>query len=974
MKKMLLTIGFAIIAIVGAIAQVPTNVQATRGDTTGITVTWDAVPDAIGYEITAETWDVAINRTIRTIPVGVCQFIDKDDLPKPSLARYTVKAVYADGTKSAESDAAIGYAVLETMRILGVSTRQPWNGKVDIDVEYKTMRSRFRELFRLENPPYPDSVSITARTADGELLPVRSLTKESPLDYGTYTVNRKTLQNGTALFSGSGRQRLVWDADADTAEVKAPNTIITITVADKGNIYAQTTVSDTADINTTRPYTIMIGENDTLMPIPWAACWADEANTSLNMQDGSDFKLVAYTKYATVIDTIHRETMLADEEGTFIWKPDYGVTVLQGLFSNRATHAKTTYQSMVLRSPEIPPTVEHIPGALKVTWTVVAGCTYYQIVRRTLKPDGTRGAWGNRMGVSPSADSGAYPDIGVAPGTTYEYAVCPKYPDPMKYIDPDAVQGEGTYITAKPVVWAMGRMPIGIVLDAQAVGQNSIRLTWTYVPDAYRYDVYRDNGDGQYQKIGSVPYTEGITFTDTRVEPGRRYTYKAVALNWENDTLETSAPVDSYARLDALYLHNLQPRFPWNGLVDIFVAYRSAREVQTDGTPHFQLVAVSGKDTLAIKTLTLASDQTLDPSDFTLPADGTPQRLVWDARTDLGEHYYPNGLTITATCARVEPYQGKNTATAFEGGAISGNIANLDTRSVPEIILGMPTTIFADLGWVEGATRLEVFVNGSSVFSTTTEDNYSFSVGKEQLNIWGLNTLRLKSDNGIEQTAQIKYPDFVFTATQGNRDSIIVEWNSLSDVRAYSIRRRAANTADAFAEMALVQDTTRWADTSEETFIGEFEYTIMPLLVRNEEAGPQPAAVVGWRAQDIARPVTVMPTENGTVTSDKPSARYGETVTLTITPAEGYAFDRLQVLDGETAVPVSTTAEGTYTFTMPAADVVVSATFKAETGIQDATATDLAPHKIIRHGQIFILRGGKTYTPVGVEVGQMNGR
>ena len=49
MKKMLLTIGLAIIAIVGAIAQVPTNVQATQGDTTSITVTWDAVPDATGY-------------------------------------------------------------------------------------------------------------------------------------------------------------------------------------------------------------------------------------------------------------------------------------------------------------------------------------------------------------------------------------------------------------------------------------------------------------------------------------------------------------------------------------------------------------------------------------------------------------------------------------------------------------------------------------------------------------------------------------------------------------------------------------------------------------------------------------------------------------------------------------------------------------------------------------------------------------
>ena len=79
-------------------------------------------------------------------------------------------------------------------------------------------------------------------------------------------------------------------------------------------------------------------------------------------------------------------------------------------------------------------------------------------------------------------------------------------------------------------------------------------------------------------------------------------------------------------------------------------------------------------------------------------------------------------------------------------------------------------------------------------------------------------------------------------------------------------------------------------------------------------------------------------------------------------------------MDGETEIPVSTPTEGTYTFTMPAADVTVSASFKAETGILDATATDFAPHKIIRHGQIFILRGGKTYTPVGVEVGQMNGR
>ena len=961
MKKMLLTIGFAIIAIVGAIAQVPTNVQATRGDTTGITVTWDAVPDAIGYEITAETWDIAINRTIRTIPVGVCQFIDKDDLPKPSLARYTVKAVYADGTKSAESDAAIGYAVLETMRILGVSTRQPWNGKVDIDVEYKTMRSRFRELFRLENPPYPDSVSITAWTADGELLPVRSLTKESPLDNGTYTVNRKTVQNGTTLFSGSGQQRLVWDADADTAEVKAPNTIITVTIADKGNIYAQTTVSDTVDINTTRPYTIMIGTNDTLMPIPWAARWADEASTSLNMQDGSDFKLVAYTKYATVIDTIHRETMLADEKGTFIWKPDYGVTVLQGLFSNRATHAKTTYQSMVLRSPEIPPTVEHIPGALKVTWTVAAGCTYYQIVRRTLKPDGTRGAWGNMAGVSPSASSGAYPDIHVAPGTTYEYAVCPKYADPMKYIDPDAVQGEGTYITAKPVVWAMGRMPVGIVLDAQAVGQDSIHLTWTHVPDAYRYDVYRDNGDGQYQKIGDVPYTEGITFTDTNAESGIRYTYKVEALNWMDSTTETSNPVVAYSRLDKLTVKRIQPRFPWNGLVDVLVSYRSAREMQNDGTPHFRLVAVQGEDTLSIQTIALEDGTPIDPDSFMLSGKGN-QRLVWNAGEDLGEVFYKEGITVSVECVGVVP--GDNTDLAFEDGKVFSTITRLDTRSVHGVVLGERMEIYADIGWFAGANELEVFVNGMPAFATTHEDYYSFSIGKRQLNIWGINTLKLTADNGIEQTARIKYPDFVFTATQGNRDSIILELNRLKGIHTYSVCRRIANTGDEFVEVAHVSDTTRWADTSEETVIGEFEYTIMPLLDFDEDAGPQPAAVTGYRALDIARPVTITPAENGTVTADKETAKYGETVTLTVTSDKDYELDQLSVSDDKTEIDVLKTQEGLYMFIMPASNVAVSAMFKAKTGV----ATDTIPYKLFRDGLFYILHGDRTYIFTGAQV------
>ncbi|MBP3739234.1 MAG: hypothetical protein J6I72_09335, partial [Muribaculaceae bacterium] len=68
--------------------------------------------------------------------------------------------------------------------------------------------------------------------------------------------------------------------------------------------------------------------------------------------------------------------------------------------------------------------------------------------------------------------------------------------------------------------------------------------------------------------------------------------------------------------------------------------------------------------------------------------------------------------------------------------------------------------------------------------------------------------------------------------------------------------------------------------------------------------------------------ITVAETENGTVVADKAEAEEGETVTLTVTPAEGYELSSLTVMNGETPVTVENNA-----FTMPAGNVTVTATF-----------------------------------------------
>ena len=68
--------------------------------------------------------------------------------------------------------------------------------------------------------------------------------------------------------------------------------------------------------------------------------------------------------------------------------------------------------------------------------------------------------------------------------------------------------------------------------------------------------------------------------------------------------------------------------------------------------------------------------------------------------------------------------------------------------------------------------------------------------------------------------------------------------------------------------------------------------------------------------------VSVPATSNGTVTADKQTAHIGDTVTLTIAPLGGYKLDSISA----TGATISGTGT-TRTFTMPAADVVIEATF-----------------------------------------------
>lgn len=98
------------------------------------------------------------------------------------------------------------------------------------------------------------------------------------------------------------------------------------------------------------------------------------------------------------------------------------------------------------------------------------------------------------------------------------------------------------------------------------------------------------------------------------------------------------------------------------------------------------------------------------------------------------------------------------------------------------------------------------------------------------------------------------------------------------------------------------------------------------------DPGPGPFPPIGDDSYDIV----LGDTEHGTIQSDVDSAEADETVTLTVTPDEGYVLDNLLIYgNGGNVVDYKDLGDGTYTFIMPDSDVNIIVVFKEVQGSCD---------------------------------------
>lgn len=127
-----------------------------------------------------------------------------------------------------------------------------------------------------------------------------------------------------------------------------------------------------------------------------------------------------------------------------------------------------------------------------------------------------------------------------------------------------------------------------------------------------------------------------------------------------------------------------------------------------------------------------------------------------------------------------------------------------------------------------------------------------------------------------------------------------------------------------------------------EYLMGETDVTLTAQWNRRNSGGGAPSGGGGGSAV-TEYAVTVSTADNGSVAVSPKNAEKGDTVTVTVTPDEGYVLESLTVTDKD-GDKVSTTKgeDGKYTFTMPGSTVTVKAVFAEEGTVSELPFEDVS--------------------------------
>ena len=310
---------------------------------------------------------------------------------------------------------------------------------------------------------------------------------------------------------------------------------------------------------------------------------------------------------------------------------------------------------------------------------------------------------------------------------------------------------------------------------------------------------------------------------------------------------------------------------------------------------------------------------------FTVAASGENLSYQWQQSTDNGQNWTDIGGATDAT------YTEEATTTSTNGyqyRCVVSNSAGSVTSEVATLTVNEPApttyTITADVDPVEAGT---VTVNGSGTSATVT-------AGDEV-------TLAATANSGYRFVGWMEGDQTVSTDTtyafqaSSNR-SLTAKFEKVYTV---TVNASGGGTATADKNTAAEGKTvtltatpdsgyrfTGWTSSDGVTFANASSESTTFTMPAGDVTVTAGFTRISSGSTTYA--ITAPDAENGAVRVSPGRASRGTTVTITVTPDEGYELESLTVLDSrDNEIPLTDKGDGKYTFTMPAGRVTVEASF-----------------------------------------------
>ncbi len=488
-----------------------------------------------------------------------------------------------------------------------------------------------------------------------------------------------------------------------------------------------------------------------------------------------------------------------------------------------------------------------------------------------------------------------FTDTGLTPETDYTYSLVAK-----NTVGPSEPSEVTTRTLATPTVPATPTLVVASTTDTTAV------LTWGAVSGADTYTLTRTLGSGSAEPVLSD--TTELTATDTGLTAATDYTYSLVATN----TVGSSTASEVIATTLAT------PTVP--------------------ATP--TLVVASTTDTTAVLTwgaVTGADSYTLSRTGGAGPAEPVLSDTTDLIFTDTGltpETDYTYSLVATNTV-------GSSTASEV----IATTLATPTAPATPMLTLGTVTDTSITLSWaaVDGATGYELFRDGNSVTTTTTEltatdtgltadTPYKYTI--TATNSAGTSDASAEFDARTEATPTVPATPTLVVASITDT-TVALSWTAIPGADTYTLTRTLGSGS---AEPVLSDTTALTATDTGLTAATDYTYS----LTATNTVGTSAASEITARTADGPTTPAIPTLALGTTSSNSIMLSWA-----TVTGAESYTLTRVgtggasdvEVFSGDalTATDRGLTADTEYKYTITATNTAgtsaPSVEFTARTAI-----------------------------------------